>query len=169
MIEKIHIKNFKSIYDLEIEVGRVNLFIGENGSGKSNLLEALVFVSASDSNKLDNEFLVSRGIRVTEPNFMRSAFDNKDINKNIAITISHTSNHSNKYVFSNNNAEYSKWEIVQSGETVDLELTSDIAEEIENYAKEFNMNVSQVIDKLIKNFHNSLIDIFIIYSRKYSS
>ena len=57
MIEKIHIQNFKSIYDLEIEVGKVNLFIGENGSGKSNLLEALVFVSASDLNKLDNEFL----------------------------------------------------------------------------------------------------------------
>jgi len=49
MIEKIHIKNFKSIYDLELDVGRVNLFIGENGSGKSNLLEALVFVSASES------------------------------------------------------------------------------------------------------------------------
>ncbi|MEA3228427.1 MAG: AAA family ATPase, partial [Campylobacterota bacterium] len=36
MIEKIHIQNFKSIYDLEIETSRINLFIGENGSGKSN-------------------------------------------------------------------------------------------------------------------------------------
>jgi len=61
MIEEVHIQNFKSIYDLKIKTGRINLFIGENGSGKSNLLEALVFVSASDSNKLDNEFLVSRG------------------------------------------------------------------------------------------------------------
>ena len=62
MIERVHIKNFKSIYDLDINVGRVNLFIGENGSGKSNLLEALVFVSASQSNKLDNEFLVFSAI-----------------------------------------------------------------------------------------------------------
>ena len=87
MIEKIHIKNFKSIYDLEIEVGRVNLFIGENGSGKSNLLEALVFVSASDSNKLDNEFLVSRGLRVPEPTLMRSAFKEENKNDEISIDI----------------------------------------------------------------------------------
>ena len=80
MIERVHIKNFKSIYDLDINVGRINLFIGENGSGKSNLLEALVFVSASQSNKLDNEFLVSRGLRVPKPTLMRSAFeeDNKN-------------------------------------------------------------------------------------------
>ena len=74
MIKNIHIKNFKSIFDLNIDVGRINLFIGENGSGKSNLLEALVFVSASEADKLDNEFLSTRGIRVTEPSLMRSAF-----------------------------------------------------------------------------------------------
>ena len=82
MIERVHIKNFKSIYDLDINVGRVNLFIGENGSGKSNLLEALIFVSASQSNKLDNEFLVSRGLRLTEPVLMRSAFDEENSYKN---------------------------------------------------------------------------------------
>jgi len=90
MIEKIHIQNFKSI--------RVNLFIGENGSGKSNLLEALVFVSASESNKLDNEFLVSRGLRVPEPQLMRSAFFEED-----RETIE----------FKNENSEYSKWENIQ--------------------------------------------------------
>ena len=83
MIEKIHIQNFKSIYDLELEVGRVNLFIGENGSGKSNLLEALVFLSASESNMLANEFLVSRGLRVPEPELMRSAFYEEDNSMNL--------------------------------------------------------------------------------------
>lgn len=87
MIEKIHIQNFKSIYNLELEVGRVNLFIGENGSGKSNLLEALVFVSASESNKLDNEFLVSRGLRVPQPELMRSAFLNTNSNQNIRFLL----------------------------------------------------------------------------------
>lgn len=105
MIEKIHIQNFKSIYDLEIEVSRVNLLIGENGSGKSNLLEALVFVSASDSNKLDNEFLFSRGIRVTDPILMRSAFDDYNEDKNIEIIIN-----SKEYSFYNRNTNYSKWE-----------------------------------------------------------
>ncbi len=36
MIHKITIENFKSIDHLELELGRVNVFIGENGSGKSS-------------------------------------------------------------------------------------------------------------------------------------
>jgi len=108
MIEKIHIQNFKSIYDLELEVGRVNLFIGENGSGKSNLLEALVFVSASESNMLANEFLVSRGLRVPEPELMRSAFDEGDKDKNIEINIKFTKN-GKFYSFTNENNTYSNW------------------------------------------------------------
>jgi len=41
MIEKLSIKNFKSIKDLEIDCSRINLFIGEPNTGKSNILEAL--------------------------------------------------------------------------------------------------------------------------------
>ncbi len=73
-IKRVHIKNFKSIVDLPLDLAPINVFIGENGSGKSNILEALAFVAAAAANKLDNEFLVSRGIRVTNPRFMRSAF-----------------------------------------------------------------------------------------------
>ena len=73
-ITRVHIKNFKSIVDLSLDLAPINVFIGENGSGKSNILEALAFAAAAAAAKLDNEFLVSRGIRVTEPRFMRSAF-----------------------------------------------------------------------------------------------
>ena len=45
MIEKLSIKNFKSIKELEIGCGRVNLFIGEPNTGKANLLEALGLLS----------------------------------------------------------------------------------------------------------------------------
>ncbi|MCG3672393.1 AAA family ATPase [Aliarcobacter butzleri] len=104
MIEKVHIKNFKSIYDLDISLGRVNLFIGENGSGKSNFLEALVFVSAFQSNKLDNEFLVSRGLRVPEDNLMKSAFEENN-NENIKVII----NDDEYYEFKSSNDNYSQW------------------------------------------------------------
>ncbi|KIM12212.1 MAG: hypothetical protein KU38_04755 [Sulfurovum sp. FS08-3] len=109
MIESIHIQNFKSIYDLNITLGRVNLFIGENGSGKSNLLEALVFVSAGQSNKLDNEFLVSRGLRVPEPQLMRSAFDEESKDKDIEISIN-LDKKLRKINFVHNNQEYSTWQ-----------------------------------------------------------
>ena len=76
MLRRIHVQNFKSIADLTMEPGRVNVLIGENGCGKSNFLEALAFASAAEADKLDNEFLASRGVRVTAPEFMRSAFPN---------------------------------------------------------------------------------------------
>ena len=41
MIKNLHIKNFKSIKELKLDCSRINLFIGEPNTGKSNLLEAL--------------------------------------------------------------------------------------------------------------------------------
>jgi AAA15 family ATPase/GTPase len=45
MIEKLAIKNFKSIKELDIDCRRINLFIGEPNTGKSNILEALGLLS----------------------------------------------------------------------------------------------------------------------------
>src|SRR3977135_808420 len=75
MIRKVRVENYKSIPDLTLDLGRVTVLIGANGSGKSNILEAIALASAAAQNKLDNEFLISRGIRVTETRFMRSAFE----------------------------------------------------------------------------------------------
>lgn len=47
LVQNLKISNFKSIKHLEIECGKVNLFIGRPNSGKSNLLEALAFFSLS--------------------------------------------------------------------------------------------------------------------------
>src|SRR2546426_117639 len=44
MLERISIQNFKSVRNVELEAGRVNLFIGEPNSGKSNILEALALL-----------------------------------------------------------------------------------------------------------------------------
>ena len=41
MIERIAIENFKSLRSVDLTLGRVNLFVGTNASGKSNFLEAL--------------------------------------------------------------------------------------------------------------------------------
>jgi predicted ATPase len=74
MIREVRVKNYKSIPDLTLDLGRVTVLIGANGSGKSNILEAIAVAAAAAVDKLDNEFLISRGIRVTETRFMRSAF-----------------------------------------------------------------------------------------------
>jgi len=45
MITKLSISNFKSVRQLDIECKKVNLFIGEPNTGKSNILEALALMS----------------------------------------------------------------------------------------------------------------------------
>lgn len=85
MLKKISIQNYKSVQNLSIELGRLNIFIGENGCGKTNILEAIAMGSAATENKLDNEFLVTRGIRTTEPNMTVSRFDKANIDKNILV------------------------------------------------------------------------------------
>src|SRR5437879_11043865 len=45
MIGPVQIRNFKSIRSVEFEAKRVNLFIGEPNTGKTNILEALALLS----------------------------------------------------------------------------------------------------------------------------
>ena len=41
MIQQLSIKNFKSVKDLQVSCKKLNVFIGEPNSGKSNIIEAL--------------------------------------------------------------------------------------------------------------------------------
>ncbi|WP_195475079.1 MULTISPECIES: AAA family ATPase [Bacteroides] len=85
MINKIRIRNFKSIVDLTLDLGRVNVIIGANGCGKTNILEAITFASMAGQDKLGNEYLFNRGVRITAPQYMMNAFD--DANNNVPIQI----------------------------------------------------------------------------------
>lgn len=42
-INKIRIQNYKSIKDIEFDLKDVNLLVGPNNSGKTNILEAINF------------------------------------------------------------------------------------------------------------------------------
>ena len=85
MIHKIKISNFKSINELELELGRVNVLIGENGCGKTNILEAIVLgsVRVYSGKSFENILLASRGFRVTDKSLIRPAFIDDD-NTNIS-------------------------------------------------------------------------------------
>jgi len=41
MIKTLHIKNFKSLRDVRLNLGALNIFMGANASGKSNIFDAL--------------------------------------------------------------------------------------------------------------------------------
>ncbi|MDP8935804.1 MAG: AAA family ATPase, partial [Cyanobacteriota bacterium] len=108
MIGEVRIKNYKSIQKLKLELGRVTVLIGENGCGKSNILEAIALASAAADDKLDNEFLASRGIRVTEPQLMRSAFERENLVKDIKIDIKENDGKSFNCILDNDNSPYSQ-------------------------------------------------------------
>jgi AAA15 family ATPase/GTPase len=91
MLEEITIKNFKSITDDTISLGRVNVFIGENGSGKSNILEALMFASVAETySTIDADILSNNGVRVSKPSLMLSSFEGKKQKDFIDINLKFT-------------------------------------------------------------------------------
>jgi predicted ATPase len=106
MLDSLMIKNFRSLADLKVEkLGRVNLIVGKNNSGKSSVLEALrihagnaqpdVLVSISEEH--DERYRVSEN-EASEPDaalpfqdfFMDRSFPTDD---DTAIQIGSANNH----------------------------------------------------------------------------
>jgi predicted ATPase len=103
VIAEIVIENYKSIERLVLPLGRINLFIGENGAGKSNILEAIALAGAAQADKLDNEFLASRGIRVSGPALMRSAFKSAKLSEAVKLSAEMPSGARFSYELTNDN------------------------------------------------------------------
>jgi hypothetical protein len=74
MIREVKIRGFKSIPKLDIELGVVNCFIGANGVGKSNVLEAVGVLGAAAHGTVDDESLLRRGVRPGLPRLFKSSF-----------------------------------------------------------------------------------------------
>ncbi len=106
MITEVNIKNFKSIVDLTLPLSNINVFIGANGCGKSNILEANGFAAEADNAPmmtvgykeasyevglqgiLKRSNLYTRGIRDAKPSLIYNAFP--DIEKNTEISIKYS-------------------------------------------------------------------------------
>jgi predicted ATPase len=156
MITQLKIENYKSIQDLTLDVGRVNVLIGENGCGKSNILEAIALAGAARENKLDDISLENRGIRVPEPKLMRSAFNSENGDKNILVTIM-LDNLTQEYILKNDNNRYSKWIDLKN----DKRIERLVLELIKNQPIGEGLQAIPITEKIQEQ--NDLID-FIIYS-----
>ncbi len=150
MIDEIKIKNFKSINELTFEPGRVNVIIGENGCGKSNILEAITFGSAATGfEKLTGEFLTSRGIRMTDSKLMRSAFDERCSDQPVTLAFRTEDNLLYEINLLNDNSPYSDWKLKPhyyvpkpsikavsiNNETIQIALETETTKEAENFSK----------------------------------
>ncbi|MCI0487430.1 MAG: AAA family ATPase [Blastocatellia bacterium] len=173
MIREVLIENYKSIERLSLSLGRLTVLIGANGCGKSTVLEALALISAAANDKLDNEFLSSRGVRVTDdPRFMRSAFEQRNVTQEIGIIVRGEDNISFECSLQNTNEPYSPW--IDGGEKY-LGTAKEINKLLDEYIKEHNLNDNEEVPRsffrllIEKNIEPLHLSGFLIYSPENSS
>lgn len=77
MINKLKILSFKSVEEVIVDLGPLNIFVGDNGTGKSNLLEAIGVLGAAASGRVDEGSLHRRGVRQAQHHL--SAFKESEL------------------------------------------------------------------------------------------
>jgi len=86
MFKSIRVRNFRAITDLKIDhVGRVNLFVGHNASGKTTLLESIFFLIGATNPKLPVNANTFRGLPWVSKALWRTYFHN--MNADVPIEI----------------------------------------------------------------------------------
>lgn len=85
MIESITIRGFKSIVEATVPLGKLNVLIGANGAGKSNLLEAIGLLGCAVSGRVDEAAFRFRNVRPGAPALFKTAFDSNEIPRVIRL------------------------------------------------------------------------------------
>ena len=86
MIKEISISNYKSILYQKFSLARVNVFVGQSGSGKTNIFESLAMAAAAHDDSLDAVSLTNRGVRVTKPSLMFHSSEGHERHEEIEVT-----------------------------------------------------------------------------------
>lgn len=85
-LKEISFGNFKSLYNTAFEPGKVNVFIGANGSGKSTILEGIGLLSAAMTDRVDTNSLQRKGVRLSTPSLYKSCF--KGMRRKLTVDLS---------------------------------------------------------------------------------
>jgi len=168
LINRLQIENYKSVETIDIELSRFNVLIGANGSGKSNIIEALAMMSASLANDLDLEGIMNKGVRLAKPNLTFSSFVGKKTRHEVSINLGFQKNGKDKVIKSklistDDNDIYAKWIDSESGKMDfqglidkvlsinDKGLSNKILEVIKDVKSKDNLITNEAIrDPLVK-------------------
>ena len=87
MFKSVKINNLRAITELEIDnLGRINLFVGQNNCGKTTILEAIFFLVGQTNPKLPINANVFRGLDFFSNEYWCSFFNNMNIDSDIGIS-----------------------------------------------------------------------------------
>jgi AAA15 family ATPase/GTPase len=135
MIKELKISNYKSILIETIELSNVNVFIGENGCGKTNILESVAMLSAALDSQINSNILTSKGVRIAKPLLTMSSFIGRNTKKEVAISA--------KFSFSN---EFIDWLI----NPVEIEdIFSDWKSKIDFDEKKFDPKILDILKSIV--------------------
>ena len=88
MIQQLQIRNFKSVKALDLKCSRVNIFIGEPNTGKSNILETIGLLHLfADQHEDFRSGDISFMLRISQWNQL---FHNQDLSQPVSITADKT-------------------------------------------------------------------------------
>jgi len=165
------------------------VLIGANGSGKSNILEAIAFGGAASADKLDNEFLGSRGIRTANAQLMKSAFSKDYLSNPIQLNFKNAAKEI-KFNIEEEDKPILKWIIHEKKELENkytnsflylfdredsdsqspAELSVEKINDILKFRKQYDDTLKSLIDDArVETFYNAELANFIIYSPEISS
>lgn len=170
MLQEITIKNFKSIVNDTIELGRVNVLIGENGCGKSNILEAVGFASAALEERVDNENLISKGVRVAKPSLIISNFRNRKQASKFSIHLTFEDRKVFEFEFAKKDKDdfFNEWEIAIDQRALANNLLAKLVSEPQSTyeitsSKKQHNPFEPLVERLIAGFPSWVVRKFIIY------
>lgn len=84
-LRSVTVKDFKSLKDVYVELGQINVFVGANGAGKSCLLEAIGILGACSAGVVDDQALLRRGVRPGVPELYKSSFSGERVAPKISL------------------------------------------------------------------------------------
>jgi AAA15 family ATPase/GTPase len=121
MIKNLHIQNFKSIKDLKLDCTRVNVFIGEPNTGKSNILESVGILSYGYANTWDADKLKD----FVRYELFSDIFYNNEIGNKISILFQIDKDSVSEVDISENNILYTHKLEIEYTEKNDFRIVSE--------------------------------------------
>lgn len=131
-LKSIKIDNYKSVIEDTIDLGKFNVLIGNNGCGKTNILEAIAMAGASTINDANFEGLSSRGVRIARHDLTLSSFLATPQKKSIDLELTFQNNEDNNHIIislypENENDIYTKWTDLKQNFNFELLDVSEIS------------------------------------------
>lgn len=141
MLKSLRVSGFKSITDAKLAFGRVNLFIGANGSGKSNILEAIGVLAAALGRDITDAELQRKGVRLSVPILFKSSFKDQKLKPNFGLNAT-----------MNQSVNYNVWITAGKGSQTLRFFSESIRCQKQTYLKRSNLGVSlESVQEIRKN------------------